>query len=138
MTAIITKTVSKKVLANRAARRDRDASRYAAVVSALAPTEIAYEIDEKGRKVRVTPASDADIAYLLRGNRALDSFDLWEGIGKEATAKLIANGSLARDPKWSKYKTGNLYWITEKAAELYGIPATWQNDLGTFRLQPAN
>ena len=123
------KTVSARTLQNRKLRREKEANSRACQTLARMFSADSDEVEytyENGRKVRVTPASDQEIAYLLRDTRVLDAFDLWEGIGKEATSKLIQNGSLKRDASWSKYKTGNLYWITQRAAELYGIPATFK------------
>lgn len=133
------KTVSKKIIANRTAAREKDACRYAAAISAIAPqTAVEYAEDAKGRKVRMSAPCDAEIAYALRGNRVIDTVELREMIGEAAIGKLIANGSLERDPNHNKRAEYNTYWITEKAADIYGIPATWTvAGLGTFKLQPA-
>lgn len=133
-----TATVSAKVLANRAATRNKMQARYAAVAAAMTTVSaIEYGTDEYGRKERLTPSSDADIAFCLRGNRVIDSVDMVEQIGAQAMSRLIQNGSIRRGADHSRKSICNLYWITDKAAELYGIPAQWSNALGTFRLVKA-
>jgi hypothetical protein len=125
--------VSARRLANAAKRRDGG---RAAAILAHAISRGGYEEDAKfethanGRVYRADKASDAEIAALLRGNRVVDSFDLWENIGKDAVTKLIANGSLKRDANHNKFAQGNIYWITTKAADIYGIPATFQQPGG--------
>lgn len=132
-----TATVSAKIIANRAAKRAKYEGRYAAVATVIGTAVIEYGTDQYGRKERLTPASDADIAFALRGNRVIDSQDMVEQVGAVAMSRLISNGSIRRSAEHSKTSICNMYWITERAAEMYGIPAKWSNSNGTFKLVAA-
>lgn len=136
-TAAANLTVSSKIsarrLANAAARREKDANRkcnkiMAKVISGASVTQFCaaeddFTIDKHGRKVRTSAPTDKEIAHALTSNRVMDSTDILELLGEAAFTKLVTNGSLKRDASFNRYRTCNLYWITKKAAELYGIPA---------------
>ena len=129
-------TLTSRQIAFRTARRERDMEIAAPIVSALfgQTEEVQYAIDAYGRKTRLTAPSDTEIAHFLRDNRVVDSIEMNEYLGVATITKLIQNGSLARSPKHNPKSICSMYWITTKAADIYGIPATWTNDLGTFKL----
>ena len=123
-------TVSAKVLANRAARREAEqGKKHVRILAKVVSNTFAVTADENfttdiyGRKVRVTKPTDQEISHTLRGNRVLDSIELNEQLGPDTITKLISNGSLRRDANHSRKSTCNLYWVTDKARELYDLPA---------------
>ena len=127
MNTATTATLSTRQLQFRAAKRARDAKINAPVVRAMFGTVVDAEndftTDANGRKARLSKPSDIEIAHVLRGNRVLDSLELLELLGEATWTKLIQNGSLRRSAN-HKVGTGwNVYWITKKAADIYGIPA---------------
>lgn len=133
MTTAITTVaaISTRRLANAAARREKDANRkcnkiMAKVISGASVTQFCaaeddFQIDKHGRKVRQSHATDTEIMHALTGNRVIDSTDILELLGEAAFTKLVTNGSLKRDASFNRYRTCNLYWVTKKAAELYGF-----------------
>lgn len=128
-TTTATKTVTAKQIANRAAKREAQATSRAAKVltqaycGLLGDSEPEFEVDYAGRNVRITAPSDAEIRHALLNNRVIDTFDGWEQLGPQVFGNLIANGSLKRGKDFNRNKTNNLYWVTSKARELYNLPA---------------
>lgn len=124
--------ISQRKLANRAAKRaaetkTRAAQIMLAAVAAAASrpliSEEQFVTDYAGRKVRTTPASREEVAHFLRGNRVVDQVEILEQVGEAAFNNMYNNGSIVRDASFNRYHKNNLYWITTKAAEVYGIPA---------------
>lgn len=121
-------TITARQSAFRAARREADQNKRANVIMAkvvstrIAPAEDDFGVDAYGRKARLSKPTNEEIAVALRGNRVLDSMELLELVGEDAWTKLVTNGSLRRDAGHRKGCMFNLYWITKKAAEIYGIP----------------
>lgn len=136
--------ISDRRRANRAAKREAEANSRAAKIMCAAVSylpvveEADFIVDYAGRKVRQSKPTDAEIAHFLRGNRVVDQIDILEFIGEAAFDKIYANGSIKRDSKFNRYSKNNLYWVTTKAAELYGIPVKFQIAGGTATLvEPA-
>jgi len=142
----MTKKISSQQLANRRAKREDDQCSRASKIMAQALNEAFFTdveedndfiVDYAGRKVRQSKPTDAEIADVLRGNRVVDQIDILENVGEKAFNNLYNNGSIKRDRNFSRYSKNNLYWITEKAAELYGIPKKFEIAGGTAKLVPA-
>lgn len=135
-------TISSRRLANRAAKRDAEVNSRAnrilcrAISATLAPvvSEDDFVLDHMDRKVRQSKPTDAEIAAFLRGNRVVDTADILEYLGAAAFDKIYYNGSIVRDPKHNPRKRNNLYWITTKASDIYGIPARFEVAGGTAKL----
>jgi hypothetical protein len=130
-TITATATVSAKVLANRAAARERDMnSRAAKIMAKAVSTKFcanedtdAFMADSAGRTIRLTPASNDEIRHFLLNNRVVDTIDILAELGEQAFNNLVANGSLRRDANFSRFKKNNLYWVSAKAQALYNLPA---------------
>lgn len=126
----MTKQLSKTVLANRAARREKDANSRATKTLAAAFSKVYcaddaddFIVDSKGRRVRQSEATADDIYALLIGNRVVEQIEAYEQIGTKAFQNLIDNGCLRRSKTFSRNDINNLYWVTTKAREMYGLPA---------------
>lgn len=132
-------------LANRRAKREAEANSRAAKIMCAAVNEVFlpvveeqdFIIDYAGRKVRQSKPTDAEIAHFLRGNRVVDQEDILEHIGEAAFDKIYNNGSIKRDSKFNRYSKNNLYWVTEKAADIYGIPKRFMIAGGMAKLVEA-
>lgn len=123
--------LSKAQVARRAAKREADANSRASVTLAAAfnrsyCADDAEDIvlDSKGRRVRTSDATNEDVRALLIGNRVVDTEDILEAVGEKQFANMVNNGALVRDASFSRYKSNNMYWVTEKAVDLYGLPKT--------------
>jgi hypothetical protein len=119
--------VSAKVLANRTARRQADAARRSSAILAKAFTAVDVEetavVDYAGRVVRTLPCTKEEVAAFLRGNRVVDQQSILEEVGETQFNNMYYNGSIRRDSSFNRFSKNNLYWVTKKAAEVYGIPA---------------
>lgn len=118
-------SISKKVLATRAARRNRETSSRSASIlaSSFLPKEVEYETDSHNRKVRLGSATAAEIKYFLTGCRIVGAVDILEAIGESGWTNLMKSGCLVR-AKWMRGYRNNMYWVTKKVAELYGLPTS--------------
>jgi len=119
-------TVSARVLANRAAARERDANRKATAILAKAisqPAEETYEIDAKGRRVRQSRPMYDEVRTFLLTKRVIDTIETLEEMGQLAFNALVQMGYVVKDHTYNPYKTCNRFWITTKARDHYKLPA---------------
>jgi hypothetical protein len=142
----MTKLTARQI-ANRRVKREAQANSRAAKILCAAVTatylpvveEADFITDYAGRKVRQSKPTDDEIAHFLRNNRAVDQIDILEHLGEAAFDKIYYNGSIKRDASFNRNRKNNLYWVTEKAADLYGIPKSFQIASGaTVRLVSAD
>jgi hypothetical protein len=102
-------------------RRQRNEAIFARALTAQF-TGRQFTVDAKGRTLRTDRATDDEIRTFLIGNRVVSQCDIMAELGNAAFEALVATGCLVRDPSFNRYKSDNLYWVTERAQERYDLP----------------
>jgi hypothetical protein len=81
--------------------------------------EITFTVDSKGRKVRQftaeAPCTEEDVYATLQGMRVVTVEQILEGVGQNVFNYFTRNGFLRKDSR------SDFFWITKKAAALYGL-----------------